>query len=86
MAGARSPCFYSEAQLWSWEWDFSEFGTEELIKLAYDIFIVSGCVAEFGIKTKVGLRFAVGASAALRGGDKWHGPRGACRLCARVLC
>lgn len=59
MAGARSPCFYAEEQLWSWEWDFSEYGTEELIKLAYDIFIVSGCVAEFGIKTKVGWRLAL---------------------------
>ncbi|KAG2427309.1 hypothetical protein HXX76_012504 [Chlamydomonas incerta] len=50
---ARTPCFYAEAgQLLSWEWDFTEYGLEELIKLAYDIFIVSGVMEEFAIRPK----------------------------------
>ncbi|KAG2432321.1 hypothetical protein HYH02_013041 [Chlamydomonas schloesseri] len=50
---ARTPCFYSEAgQLLSWDWDFTEFSLEELVKLAYDIFIVSGVMEEFAIRPK----------------------------------
>ena len=51
---ARTPCFYSEAgQLLTWDWDFTEFSLEELVKLAYDIFIVSGVMEEFAIRPKV---------------------------------
>ncbi|KAG2484698.1 hypothetical protein HYH03_016527 [Edaphochlamys debaryana] len=49
----RTPCFHPEELLLSWEWDFTQAGTEELIKLAYDIFIVSGAIEEFGLKPKV---------------------------------
>ncbi|PNW74351.1 hypothetical protein CHLRE_13g605100v5 [Chlamydomonas reinhardtii] len=50
---ARTPCFYSEAgQLLTWDWDFTEFSLEELVKLAYDIFIVSGVMEEFAIRPK----------------------------------
>ncbi|KXZ43213.1 hypothetical protein GPECTOR_97g751 [Gonium pectorale] len=49
----RSPCFYTREQLYSWDWDFIEFNVEALIKLAYDIFILSGAMEEFELKPKV---------------------------------
>ena len=40
--------------LLSWEWDFTELRGEELVKLAYDVFLVSGLVEELDLRPKVG--------------------------------
>ncbi|GLC43173.1 hypothetical protein PLESTB_000855000 [Pleodorina starrii] len=49
----RSPCFYPPEALNSWDWDFTQFTVEELVKLAYDIFIVSGAMADYELQPKV---------------------------------
>ncbi|GIM17067.1 hypothetical protein Vretimale_19613 [Volvox reticuliferus] len=58
----RSPCFYPAEQLNSWSWDFTEFTVEELIKLAYDIFIVSGAMENFQLQPKILRNFLTAAA------------------------
>ncbi|GIL46507.1 hypothetical protein Vafri_3502 [Volvox africanus] len=58
----RSPCFYPAEQLNSWSWDFTEFTVEELIKLAYDIFIVSGAMEDFQLQPKILRNFLTAAA------------------------
>jgi hypothetical protein len=39
--------------LLSWEWDFTELRGDDLVKLAYDMFIVSGLVEQLELRPKV---------------------------------
>ncbi|MEW5299350.1 MAG: hypothetical protein WDW36_002376 [Sanguina aurantia] len=70
-SAAALTLFYPPALLRSWEFDYTRYQTEDLVKIAHDIFMLSGVVSVFRISAKT-LRAFLSAVASQHNDCPYH--------------